>query len=536
MKSIYGKPVSILILILLTGCAGATSTSEPVLSTPRPTRNPVATESITVLPNENRPNFLIVLTDDLDARLGTLDNMHHVKELLIDKGTIIRDYFVSDPTCCPSRASILRGQYTHSHLIYTSEPADGFGQFYNLNYDSSTVATWLQAAGYRTIYLGKYLNGYPLPDDRTYVPQGWDEWYSPARGKPYVGFNYTLNENGLLAPYGSVAEDYLIDILSKQAEEFLRNPDTTSEPFFMFVAPFQPHEPAEPAQRHSQLFLDLTAPRTPSFNEADVRDKPGFISLDPLLTMKEIDDLDYLFIRRVQSMQSVDEMVERLLAALEDTGELKNTYIIFTSDNGFHLGQHRMKSGKSTPYEEDINVPFIIRGPGIASGRIVEGYLSGNVDISPTLADLAGIVPPAYIEGRSLVPLFDENPPSRMDWRQAYLIEYYSGGFEDQTGALQFVKQPRKDQDGILEPTDEDQFRLSNPTLAYQGLRTTDHLYVEYNDGFVELYDLKLDPFELENIASNAEPDLLARFSTWLEQYHVCKGAVCLTVDRQYLP
>jgi N-acetylglucosamine-6-sulfatase len=533
MTKLRRVSVFLLALVILAGCTGQIFGTEAPVSVGFETRIPVPTAAVTVLPKDNRPNIVLILTDDLDSKSGTLDYMPHLQELMVSQGLSMKDFFVTDPTCCPSRTTILRGQYTQSHAIYTSNPIEGFQRFYALDYDSSTIATWLQTAGYQTMFLGKYLNGYPIGLDRTYVPQGWDEWYSPGRGKPYEGLNYTLNVNGTLVPYGANPEEYLLDVLSLQMETLLHDAAQSGKPFFIFMAPFQPHEPAIPAARHADLFPDLQAPRTESFNEADVGDKPGSIRYDPPLTAEQIADLDLLFRRRVQSMQSVDEMIARLFDVLQETSQLDNTYIIFTSDNGFHLGQHRLNAGKSTPYEEDINVPFVIHGPDIPANRTLAGYLVGNIDIAPTIAELAGVIPPPIIEGRSLVPLFNLDQTESLNWRQAYLVEYYLEQVGE-AGTVQLAS--LQDRSGVLEPADWDTLQSPTPSLSYHGLRTKDYLYVEYGDRFVELYDLERDPYELENIADTADPDLLAQLSDWLKEMANCRGASCLLVESRQLP
>jgi arylsulfatase A-like enzyme len=522
-----------LLCLFLSACTGIGQGTQAGSALPPAGREPAPTVPVAVLPRETRPNIVLILVDDLDARLATTDYMPNLQELMIEQGFVIDSFFVSDPTCCPSRATILRGQYAHSHQIYSSTAVQGFQEFYALGHDSSTVATWLQSAGYRTILLGKYLNGYPLAQDRTYVPQGWEQWFSPARGKPYTGFNYTLNENGTLVAYGSGPDDYLADVLSRQAEKFLLAAAEDKRPFFMFLNPFQPHEPAVPAPRHARLFEGLAAPRTESFNEADVLDKPPHIRYDPQLTSQQVQDLDDLYVRRVQSMQAVDELIAQLFAMLESTGQLANTYVLFTSDNGFHLGQHRMWAGKGTPYDEDINVPFVIRGPGIPAGAQLEGFLTGNVDVAPTLADLAGVRPPPTAEGRSLVPLFALPTSENLDWRQAYLLEYYPGNQSEAAAGKLASLRP---QSGILEPGDLDDRTALVPTAAYRGLRTDQYLYVEYVDGFRELYDLDQDPFELQNIVDRSDPELLATLSAWLEDLSTCTGSSCLTVESRQFP
>lgn len=520
------------VLSNLTACVGLPSTnSAPV---PYASLVPLPTAEVTVLPKSDRPNIILILTDDLDNKLNTLDYMPNFRKLMIEHGLSMKDFFVTTPTCCPSRTTILRGQYTHNHEIYTSAATEGFQKFYLLNYDSSTIATWLGAAGYQTIFLGKYLNGYPIRLDREYVPQGWDEWYSPGRGKPYTGWNYTLNANGVLIPYGAQPEEYLLDVLALQMETLLRDTKKTDYPFFMFFAPYQPHEPTIPATRHANLFQEVKAPRTESFNEENVSDKPQSIQFQPLLANDQINKIDSLYRDRLRSMQSVDEMIAGMFSVLEETNQLDNTYIIFTSDNGYHLGQHRLFAGKSTPYEEDINVPFIIFGPTIPENKVLEGYLVGNVDIAPTIADLAGVVPPSIVDGRSLLPLFGENPPTPEDWRQAFLIDYYEGTEGEEAGSVRFINSD--DSSGVLEPPDLDNIFRASPALSYRGLRTEKYSYVEYVNGFVELYDMEKDPYQLENIASTAEPQLLASLSAWLKDLYSCKADLCREIESRSLP
>ena len=336
----------------------------------------------------------------------------HLQQLMVSQGLFFNDFLIDTPLCCPSRTSFLRGQYVAKSQVYTNGPPHGgFGQFYQLQHENSTLATWLQQAGYRTALFGKYLNGYPDPDNRGYIPPGWTDWLSPAKGSPYKEFNYTLNENGKFEDHGQGQKDYMTDVLSKKRMTYIRSSASDSQPFFLYLATYAPHEPATPAPRDANLFANLTAPRTPSFNEADVSDKPPAIARDPLLIGGQISKLDQLYRDRVRSMQTVDEMLARLINTLQQTGQLDNTYIIFTSDNGYHLGQHRLMGGKGTAYEEDIVVPLIVRGPDVQADAALNGYVSGNIDIAPTIAELAGVVPPSYVDGRSLVPLFSAQRP-----------------------------------------------------------------------------------------------------------------------------
>jgi N-acetylglucosamine-6-sulfatase len=313
------------------------------------------------------PNIIFILTDDLNADL--IEFMPNLKQQLVAQGTTLKNFFVNVSLCCPSRANILRGQYAHNTQVLTNlMPTGGFEKFYALGHESSTVATWLQAAGYRTFYLGKYLNGYPASVSLTHVPPGWTEWYSPVAGNPYSNFNYVMNENGKLVRYGSRADDYLTDVVARKSIDFIKRAAAEGQPFFIHLALYVPHSPATPAPRHAELFPDAQLPRPPSFNEPDVSDKPSFIRNRPLLTERQIAQMQDLYRKRLQSLQAVDEMLASLIATLQATGQLEHTYIFFTSDNGFHMGEHRLNSGKQTAYEEDIRVLLIVRGPGCLRG------------------------------------------------------------------------------------------------------------------------------------------------------------------------
>src|SRR6202035_1690634 len=343
--------------------------------------------------------------------------------LLARQGTSFANFFVPISLCCPSRTSILTGVYAHNHRVVTNTPPEGgFERFQQLGLDRETIATALHAAGYRTALMGKYLNGYPDDDHPTYIPPGWDEWEVPADDNAYGGFDYEMNENGKLVKYGHAAGDYMTDVLSQKAQAFIRH---TPQPYFLYLATYAPHRPATPAPRHRRLFKNYGVPRTPSWDEADVSDKPQPFRRLRHLNPDEILAIDAIYRARLQSLQAVDEMVEALIDTLRATGQLAHTYVVFTSDNGFHMGQHRLRPGKYTAYEEDIHVPFILRGPGVPARRVVQA-LGVSVDLAPTFAELAGATLPAARgapDGRSLVPLWSSRPPAPGAWRQAVLVE-----------------------------------------------------------------------------------------------------------------
>lgn len=435
----------------------------------------------------NKPNIIFIIADDLDTE--SMDHLPRLQSLLADRGTTFANFFVSLALCCPSRASILRGQYAHNTEIFTNNaPGGGFQKFRDLGREESTIATWLRDAGYRTALMGKYLNGYPVT---TYVPPGWDEWYGVAGGVNF--FNYWLNENGDLVRYGSDPEAYLTDVLTEKAADFVLRTAPTGQPFFMYIAPYAPHQPATAAPRHQDAFFGVQAPRTPSFNEQDVSDKPIWVRNTPLRTPTQIAQLDDLYRRRLQSMLAVEDLVERLIETLRAARQLGNTYIVFTADNGFHLAQHRLPAGKNSAYEEDIRVPLIVRGPRVPAGRVVE-HLAGNIDLAPTFAELGGVEAPAFVDGRSLVRFFHRREPPSENWRQGFLLE---AGFI--TG-----------------------------NRVFQGIRGNGFTYVEYlNTGERELYDLEGDPYQLQSLHDAADPVVLEQLAAWLASLRECAGESC---------
>ena len=456
-----------------------------------------------------KPNIIFILTDDMAAMDVAV--MPKLQSLVGSQGMTFTHYFVTDSLCCPSRSSILRGQFVHDHHTLGNLPPDGgFEKFHALGNENSTIATWLKSAGYHTALMGKYLNGYPATVATNYVPPGWDDWESPSRGG-YAEFNYVLNENGRLVPYGGAPEDFLVDVMAKKAVAVIDASVRANQPFFLYLATFAPHQPATPAPRHAALFPDAKAPRDPSFDEADVKGKPQFIRALDTLKPRQIAAIDNLYRRRIQSLQSVDDLIETLVRELRQTGVLDHTYIVFTSDNGFHLGQHRMQQGKQTAYETDIHVPLIIRGPGIPAG-VGRDELVAEIDLAPTFAQWAGLGPPSFVDGRSLVPLLADTKSA--PWRSAVLIEHFSGSTEPFASSFE-----------------EGQRRGARRIPTYKALRTDHMTYVEYETGERELYDVSRDPYELENIYPRAEQSMIAALAAQLAAIRSCSGTTCRAAD-----
>lgn len=438
---------------------------------------------------DSRPNIVFLLLDDMNY--GDDWSMPVLQSRVIAAGASINQTWVTTPLCCPSRSSILRGQYTHNHDVATNKyPDGGFRRFYEQGLEDSTLATWLQTAGYTTALFGKYLNDYPLGAPSTYIPPGWSEWFAHS-GSTY--YNYTLNENGVNVQYGSAESDYATDVLSLKVQGFLDRALSDDKPFFAYIAPTAPHNPAAVAPRHQGQFSDEQAPRAPSFNEADVSDKPLWIRELPLLTDADIAGIDDLYRNRLGSLLAVDEMLAVILDKLQAAGVLDNTYVIVTSDNGTLLGEHRLIA-KGVVYSESSRVPLFIRGPGIASGiNLDQTWL--NIDFAPTIAGLATVNYPEFVDGLN------------------------------QTGMLlRGVRAPARS--FMVEVTKEVAAQLTIP--AFDSLHTPKYFYIRYDaTNEIELYDLLADPYLQQSIHTSAPQALINNLDMQLDGLKVCSGATC---------
>jgi arylsulfatase A-like enzyme len=450
-----------------------------------------------------RPNILLVLTDDQDA--GSVSEMPNVKSRLIDRGTTFENAFATTPLCCPSRASILRGQYAHNHKLWDNKaPTGGFEGFQKLALEDSTVATWLDEAGYHTGFIGKYLNEYGSYDDpTTHVPPGWDRWVGYQGGPSAQNRNgaFKVNDQGEVVRIDATKE-HDTDYFARKAEAYVKN-RKAGTPWFLMIATNTPHVPARASARNENAYGGHTVPKTPSFNEADVSDKAKMWR-DNLLLPEEcppegrpkksgeklrcVPEADEVWRNRTESLRDVDDMVERLVDTLYKEGFAENTYVILTSDNGFALYQNRIFS-KGAPYEPSQRIPLVIRGPGVADGRI-DHRLVANIDLAPTFAQWAGGRMPDFVDGRSLVPILG-NPDA--SWRTRLLFEHRLGNHD------------------------------------FRAVRTSaDQVYIEYPlTNETEYYDLDKDPYQLDGKAETPPPQLDGH----LEDLARCAGASCRVAD-----
>ena len=411
------------------------------------------------------------MTDDQTQ--ASLRYMQQTNRLLTREGTVFEQAIASFPLCCPSRATHLTGQYAHNHgVLHNGGPFGGYKRLAHAN----TLPVWLQRAGYRTMHVGRYLNGYEYADG---IPPGWDDWHTSPHSAAFNYARWRVNENGSLVSYPDAAHpgEYLTDFHARRASELIEQAAPGDKPFFLqlwFVAPHRggPRDADDPttlgtpspASRHRDLFAGSSMPRSPSFDEANMRDKPQVVGDRPRLTPQRAAGIEENWRQELEALQAVDDAVARVVGTLERTGELDNTLIVFTSDNGYMHGEHRAQGEKVLLYEESIRVPLVMRGPGIprnwADPRPV-----ANIDVVPTIVDAAGATAERTLDGRSLLDLEDD----RGVWLGRDLL------IENGNGA--------------------------NNVPAYRALRTNGFLYAEHRTtGEYELYDFERDPYQLRSV------------------------------------
>ncbi len=468
-----------------------------------------------------RPNIVLIMDDDQSVNLQRF--LTKTNAALGAKGVTFDNSFVNYSLCCPSRATMLTGQYAHNHGVRGNQlPSGGYARLRPTL--GNTLPVWLQRAGYYTAHIGKFLNGYGRDAPDSDVPPGWNEWYGslddPAAftGGTYTAYGYTLNENGQIVHYGSTpdvpdAATYQTDVYSQRAADFIRRRAPSRKPFYLSVAPRDPHSEAascncngtgsalnnpRAAPRYEGKLAGLTAPRDPSFNEANVSDKPSNIRDLTLMNQTQINTVDARYRARAEAVLGVDDLVQNVVSTLKASGELKNTVLMFTSDNGFFHGEHRVRQGKVRVYEPSIRVPLLIRAPGMPKGVHRRQPVS-NVDLAPTILDFANAKPGRKQDGMSLVRIMKKKrdfPGRALD-----LETYFTP-------------------DTTEDPED--------PPLNYQGVRTDRYLYNQYGSGERELYDLQADPFELQNQAGNpVYASVQSALQRLLSSEAVCAGKRC---------
>ncbi len=442
-----------------------------------------------------KPNVVVIMTDDQTTE--SVRVMPHVQRLLAKQGTTFDQNVVSYPLCCPSRATYLTGQYATNHGVRGNLPPwGGYGAF---QHQDTTFPVALQAAGYETVHIGKYLNGYGDNANPASVPPGWSQWYGSVDPSTYQYYGFTLLENGVEKTYPKRGGRYQADVYTDLAVSKIRRTAKHDQPFFVDVAYLAPHVQARegsqaeelgravPARRHLGTLSDEPLARSPSFNEQDVSTKPEFIQTLSRFSKRERAAMRATYDRYLESLLAVDEGVGRIVATLRRAGVLDNTVIIFTSDNGFFFGEHRIRPGKGRFYEPSIRTPLVMRGPDIPR-KATNSALVANTDLAPTILEWADATSLRTIDGASLVPVLAGRPPAD----RAVLLQ--EGG----------------------------------PYRPDWGIRTPRYAYFEYATGERELYDLRDDPDQLVNLAGRPEQAAVqAELALRLTRLETCAGITC---------
>uniref|UniRef100_T1JN66 Sulfatase N-terminal domain-containing protein n=1 Tax=Strigamia maritima TaxID=126957 RepID=T1JN66_STRMM len=448
-----------------------------------------------------KPNILFILSDDQDVTIGGLKPMAKTKKLITEKGLTFTNAFASTPICCPSRSSILTGLYLHNHGVVNNSLHNCSSSLWQNGPELRTYATYVKKQNYMTFYAGKYLNqyGFIKAGGVKHIPAGWDHWYGLVGNSRY--YNYTLSVNGKAETHGDhPRRDYLTDVINRRATKFLDryNPET-DKPFLMVLATPACHSPFTPSPKYKNAFPNVKAPRTKNFNITS-HDKHWLLRQTHPLKDFVVDKIDDIYRNRWRTLLSVDDMVENMINLLEKKDIINNTYIFYSSDHGYHLGQFSLPMDKRQLYEMDVRIPLMVRGPGIPINKTSKSPIV-SIDFAPTFIELAG-GQPEKMDGISMVPLLHSDSNFRKDWKRDFLIEYVGEGKNTPVPGC-----PTLAQGGVNncfpDCICEDAFNNTYSCIRTLSQSGTNKIYCEFKDNehFVEMYNMKVDPMQLKNLA-----------------------------------
>lgn len=483
--------------------------------------------------------MVFLLTDDEDLVLGTPSLLPNTQKLFVKEGMSLASMFATTPVCCPSRSSYLTGKHIHNLGVVDNSVAGNCSSVaWQEGPEKQAFAVELQHVGYKTAYFGKYLNNYGFEQvgGTAHIPPGWNEWQALVGNSQY--YNYTLSANGISEHHGDdYAHDYLTDIVKNRSLVFIRDAVKQGSPFFAMLAPPAAHDPTEPAPQHAELFTDIKAPRTPNYGNAN-KDKHWFIRTQGgEMSLLQQAYADLLYRRRALALLSVDDLVRELVEELETLGIANNTYIFYTSDNGYHTGQFGILKDKRLPYESDAHLPGYVRGPTVSGGSVLETAVL-NIDFAPTFLELAGLAPAskepfgiiASMDGRSFASSVLK-PPQEQEKRN-FLLEYNGEGGHDGMFCMPVGREMK-----TVEP------KWHGPDVAscqdsknqtYRCVRSlgpaVNELFCSFTmeDGFIEYYpDINADPWHVTNQASLLTKSELEAKQAELSAFESCKGESC---------
>ncbi|KAL2292397.1 hypothetical protein FJTKL_09373 [Diaporthe vaccinii] len=499
-------------------------------------------------PTKKPKNVVFILTDDQDVAMDSVSYMPLVQKHLAEKGTTYANHFTTTAICCPSRVSLWTGKQPHNtNVTDVHPPYGGYPKFVSQGLNDNYLPVWLQEAGYNTYYTGKLFNAHTIFNYDSPYPAAWtstDFLLDPGTYS-YLHPIYQANHDAPVVHH----DEHTSDLITSKAQALLDEAITSDKPFFLGVAPIAPHSDISPhhdssslplmtepipAERHAGLFKDVKIPRTDNFNP----DSPSGASWVRKLAQHNasaVEYLDHYYRQRLRALQAVDELVEKLILQLEEAGVLDDTYVIFSSDNGFHLGQHRLPPGKTCGYEEDIRVPLIIRGPGVPQGH-VEDAVTTHIDLAPTIlaitgsetrADFDGIPIPLGVEGALETEHVEEVVSVQLKRHEHVAVEYWGFALAEGEGG------------GF-----DGQGQLVVWNNTYKAVRILGQGYNLYYSVWCnnehELYNLETDLGQLHNLypSKSSEEDIkllgthvslvVSRLDALMMVLKSCKGDICI--------
>ncbi|XP_066996820.2 N-acetylglucosamine-6-sulfatase [Anabrus simplex] len=470
-------------------------------------------------------NIVLFLTDDQDLVLGGLTPMVKTQKLIADVGATFTNAFVTTPICCPSRSSILTGLYLHNHGTVNNSVDGGCSSpSWQQKHETQTFAAHLHENGYTTFYAGKYLNQYGKhgAGGPEHVPPGWDWWIGLVGNSRY--YNYTLSVNGTARRYSS---DYLTDVIRDYSLDFLRQKRVMKGKFLMVLATPAPHAPFTPVPKYLNRFKNVKAMRTPNFNIPGHMEKHWLLRMKPSpLPDSMLPTLDSIYHHRWETLLSVDDLVEAVIKQLNSMELLSNTFVIFTSDHGYHIGQFGLPWDKRQPYESDIRVPLLIRGPHIPSKMLISQPVL-NIDLAPTFIAMAGLLPIENMDGKSFLDLLISKPEYT---GRIFLVEYRGEGDDESVASECVLPLDNNLAECVPEACCKCQDSRNNTFVCIRHLAPNDnYIYCRFDDSedFKELYNLEMDPYQLQNIAYLLDENSTNSYNELLSQMSTCHGKTC---------